>query len=272
MKDSDCVAFLQSVLPRLKMRWPGFRKVRRQVCKRVDRRLRELRLPDTRAYRDYLETHPDEWSLLDEFCRIPISRFYRDRGVFDFLRERVLPELAESIGAGELRCWSAGCASGEEPYTLTIIWRLCLAERFPNVSLHVLASDVQPGMLDRARRACYSASSLKDLPAPWRPLAFDETEDGFCLKPQFRENVGFHRQDIRESMPEGPFQLILCRHLVFTYFDADLQRRLLDALTDHLTPGGILVAGKQEPLPNLPKGLNPLSPNMGVYCRHGSPR
>jgi chemotaxis protein methyltransferase CheR len=265
MKDSDCVVFLQSVLPRLRMRWPGFRKVRRQVCKRVDRRLRELGLADAHAYRDYLETHANEWSLLDEFCRIPISRFYRDRGVFDLLRERVLPQLAENIGAGELRCWSAGCASGEEPYTLTIIWRLALAKRFPNVALGIVASDVQLGMLDRARRACYKASSLKDLPQPWRPLAFDETEDGFRLKPQFRENVKFRRQDIRESMPDGPFHLILCRHLAFTYFDAELQRRMLDRFTDRLTPGGILVGGKQETLPSLPPSLAEARPNFGVY-------
>ena len=77
MKDSDCVDFLQWALPRLGLRWPGFRKVRKQVCKRVDRRLRELGVPDAKTYRDFLEKHREEWSVLDSFCRIPISRFYR---------------------------------------------------------------------------------------------------------------------------------------------------------------------------------------------------
>ena len=99
MNDLDCVQFLQWALPMMRMRWPGFRKVRRQVCKRVDRRLRRLGLVDVTAYRAYLDDHPDEWSQLDQLCRIPISRFYRDRGVFDLLRDDVLPSLAAAARA-----------------------------------------------------------------------------------------------------------------------------------------------------------------------------
>ena len=99
MNDLDCVQFLQWALPKMRMRWPGFRKVRRQVCKRVDRRLRRLGLVGVAAYRAYLDDHPDEWSELDQLCRIPISRFYRDRGVFDLLRDDVLPSLAADTRA-----------------------------------------------------------------------------------------------------------------------------------------------------------------------------
>jgi chemotaxis protein methyltransferase CheR len=80
MSDSQCVVFLQWALPRLRVRWAGFRKVRRQVCRRVWRRARELGLADLVAYRAYLEEHPEEWALLDSMARITISRFYRDRG------------------------------------------------------------------------------------------------------------------------------------------------------------------------------------------------
>ena len=90
MTDSDCVEFLQWALPRLKMRWPGFRKVRKQVGKRIRRRMRDLKLNGLSDYRCYLETHADEWARLDEICRITISRFYRDKGVFDELRDTVL--------------------------------------------------------------------------------------------------------------------------------------------------------------------------------------
>ena len=114
MRDSRCVEFLQWALPRLRMRWPGFRRVRRQVCKRIDGRLRELGLDNTAAYQEYLENNPAEWHVLDDFCRISISRFYRDRSVFDCLRDDVLPNLAAraaALGERQLRCWSAGCAS-----------------------------------------------------------------------------------------------------------------------------------------------------------------
>ncbi|MFB3131394.1 MAG: CheR family methyltransferase, partial [Rhodothermales bacterium] len=123
MKDTACVDFLQWALPKLHMRWPGFRKVRRQVCKRVRRRMRTLGLDHTEAYRAYLEAHPDEWDVLDAMCRITISRFYRDRGVFDLLRATLLPQRAQrATDETTLRCWSAGCASGEEVYTLKILW------------------------------------------------------------------------------------------------------------------------------------------------------
>lgn len=84
-RDAQWVSFLQWALPRLGLRWPGFRKVRRQVIKRIARRIEALQLGDLDSYRRYLETHEQEWLRLDDFCRITISRVYRDRRVFDSL-------------------------------------------------------------------------------------------------------------------------------------------------------------------------------------------
>ena len=81
MKDDRCVGFLQWLLPQLHMRWQGFRKVRTQVCKRIQRRISELELTDVDAYRQYLLTHADEWRILDHSCRVTVSRFYRDKVV-----------------------------------------------------------------------------------------------------------------------------------------------------------------------------------------------
>jgi len=175
MNDSQCIQFLQWALPRLGMRWAGFRKVRRQVCNRARRRASELGLSDLSTYRTYLEAHPEEWTVLDGLTPITISRFYRDRGTFEFLAHEVVPTLSSQASArnsNTLYVWSAGCASGEEPYTLAIIWELELAHRFPPHSIRILATDVHTAMLARARRACYPASSLRDLPAHWRTKAF----------------------------------------------------------------------------------------------------
>ena len=134
MNDTHCIAFLQWALPRLGMRWAGFRKVRRQVCNRARRRARELGLSDLTAYRAYLETHPEEWAVLDQLTPITISRFYRDRGVFEHLAREVLPTLAARAinrGSDSLEIWSAGCASGEEPYTLAILWEAELTQQVP---------------------------------------------------------------------------------------------------------------------------------------------
>ena len=119
MKDDACIRFLQWALPRLHMRWPGFRKVRNQVCKRLARRLTALDLPDGDAYRRYLSDHPDEWQVLDSLCRPVVTRFYRDTRVFERLSDDILPGLAsaaQSVRRDTLTAWSIGSASGEEPY------------------------------------------------------------------------------------------------------------------------------------------------------------
>ena len=270
MGDDDCVRFLQWCLPQLHMRWAGYRKVRRTVCKRVRRRVRELGLEDLAAYRGLLEESPEEWRRLDSFCRIPISRFYRDRQVFRTLAQTVLPELAQRAQDSqrrELHCWSAGCASGEEPYSLRIAWLEGAARSFPNHRLAVLASDADEGMLARARRGCYGSGSLKDLPHDDIARAFAETDGEFCLRPEFTADVQFVLQDLREAWPAGPFDLILCRNLAFTYFDRALQLRVFAALDQCLHKDGYLVIGSHEKLPNGAATYVALGPNLPIYRR-----
>lgn len=125
MKDEACICFLQWALPQLHMRWPGFRKVHGQVCKRLALRLEELQLADLKKYRMYLQDNPLEWHLLDAMCRITISRFYRDKEIYNFLNFHVFPELIENARQQVnkiLSCWCIGAASGEEPYSLSLLW------------------------------------------------------------------------------------------------------------------------------------------------------
>jgi chemotaxis protein methyltransferase CheR len=268
MNDMECVGFLQWALPELRMRWPGFRKVRGQVCKRIGRRLIELGLTDVAAYRSFLENHPEEWVWLDSLCRITISRFWRDRAVWDFLRDALVPELAHRVeerGGTTLCCWSAGCACGEELYTLGLIWSFVVAGQFPGVALRLLGTDADERMLERAREASYVGSSLKDLPRAWRELAFEPRERRFVLRPELREGVELTPQDLRSVLPEGSFDLILCRNLVFTYFEESLQEELLPRILERLTPGGALVIGIHERLPGAPRGLAPWNAALGVY-------
>ncbi len=268
MKDSDCVEFLQWALPKLHLRWPGYRKVRRQVCRRIDRRLKELNLPHVAAYRAYLDNHPPEWSVLDSLCWIPLSRFYRDKGVFQLLEREVLPHLVQNAlaaGRNKLRCWSIGSASGEEPYTLAILWKTVLEPQFPGLGLHILATDVDPHAIERAGQACYSASSLKELPADWRAHAFVLTPEGFVVKPAYRELVSFELQDIRTTVPDEWFDLILCRYVVFTYFDDIQQREILVKIEQKLVVGGVLVIGSTEDLPEGATLLTPWTKTARVY-------
>lgn len=270
MRDKDCVRFLQWCLPRLGLRWAGFRKVRGTVCKRVGRRLRELGLEDVEAYRVRLAEDSEEWARLDTFCRIPISRFYRDRGVFDAIREDVLPTLAEMArarGDREIRCWSAGCASGEEVYSLKIAWTHGCGPVFPGIKISIVGTDADETMLRRAETACYGQGSLKDLPRDLIDPCFVRRGELLCLRPELREGISFELQDIRNVWPTGVFDLVLCRNLVITYFAPSLQAKALSQIDRKLRSGGYFVLGSHESLPAQMVGYTQLDRGVPVYRR-----
>lgn len=272
MQDTECIRFLQQALPRLGYRWPGYRKVRRQVCKRIGRRLTALGLIDLDAYESYLAAHAEEWTVLDAMCGITISRFYRDNGMFRGLGSEVVPHLAAMAaarGATEFCCWSAGCASGEEAYSMAMVWRFDVAPRFPGLALRLIATDSNPGLLRRARRGCFGRGSLKELPAEWLARAFVVTDGRFCVESGFRDGISFRCQDIRRRMPRGPFDLVLCRNLVFTYFAEDLQREVGARLRERMGAGGALVLGSHECLPRGLAGFEPWDHERAIY-RNGA--
>jgi chemotaxis protein methyltransferase CheR len=246
--------------------------VRRIVSRRIEARRAALGLGDLAAYAGYLESHPAEWAVLDAACRIPLSRFYRDRAVFECLERVVLPALgamAVARGARELRCWSAGCAAGEEPYTLAIVWRLRVASRFPGLHARIVATDAEPQMIAAAARACYPPHALRDLPPDLAARALTPSPAGACVAAAYRADVEFRVQDVRLAAPEGRFHLILCRNLAFTYFDEPSQRRALARLVDALEPGGALVVGLTESLPEGLGGLVPWSARLRIYRSPG---
>jgi len=249
----------------LRKRWAGFRKVRRQVCRRIQGRMRELGLEGFQAYRAFVETHAEEWQVLDALCRVTISRFYRDRGVFDLLGSRVLPELAERAvteGRKRIDVWSAGCGSGEEPYTVGLVWEHAVRRTHPGCEVYVLGTDANPLLLRRATEARYSASTLKDLPEDLE-RAFEPAADEYLLAPRYRAPVRFLAHDVRTEPPRGPFDLVLCRNLVFTYFDEQLQLEIAELLISVVRPSGYLVIGAHEQLPD---GIEALTAVDGGRC------
>jgi len=269
MNDESCICFLQWALPHLHMRWPGFKKVRGQVCKRLGRRLEELNLIDLKSYRAYLQNTPLEWHILDSMCRITISRFYRDRGVYDFLRAEFFPELIENSqrkGETLLSCWCIGAASGEESYSVSLLWEMSGLEK-KGVDLKILATEVDQRMITRARLGCYPASSIRELPAAMRTRAFTRRDDQFCLKEKYKKRVQFLQQDIRNGQPDSTFHLILCRNLVFTYFSLALQEEIIPKIILCLKPGGALVIGTHERLPGSLPELAPWSHGKTIYRR-----
>jgi chemotaxis protein methyltransferase CheR len=225
--------------------------------------MKELGLEGFAAYRKQLTADQDEWKVFDDLCHITISRFFRDSRVFEALSERVLPEIAARAveDRRQARFWSAGCASGEEPYTLKIIWDLAVASDFPGLECSVLATDVDDAVLERARKGCYAKGSLRELPEAFVAKGFDRRGALFCVRPRHREGVSFFRQDLRSEAPDGAFDIILCRNVAFTYFEPALQKKVLVSLLGHLSRPGYLVLGADE---RLPQEMSCLVPCPGV--------
>lgn len=252
------------------MRWPGFRKVRKQVCKRLDHRLQELNLASAEAYSIYLESHAEEWKILDGLTRVTISRFYREKAVFLFIEKQVIPALVQRAMERDdrkLRVLCLGSASGEEPYTLAILWQLQYQTQFPEFTLEIIATDSNPDLIRRSLQACYPYSSVRNLPESLRQSAFDFHADAYCLKPAFQHGVQFIEQDVRENLPNGPFDLVLCRNLAFTYFDESLQQRVLDKIDHVLRNDGVLVIGIHEQLPGQQTAFHPWSERLRIFSK-----
>jgi chemotaxis protein methyltransferase CheR len=272
MTDAALVAFLEWAVARLGLRWRGVGSFRSTVRKRLTRRLGELGLADLEAYRARLETDASEWAHLEAMCRIPISRLYRDAAVFDRLAFEILPErarAAEREGRANVRVWSAGCASGEEPYTLAMIWRCDVAPSHPTLGLDLVATDADETMLARARRGAYGAGSVRELPSRLREHALRLERDGavFVVDDELRAAVRFEQQDLRRAMQEGPFDVVLCRNMLLTYIDEKQQPALLEALVRRVMPGGALVVGARETMPTSPAvaALSLVSRAPGVF-------
>jgi chemotaxis protein methyltransferase CheR len=182
--------------------------------------------------------------------------FFREPAQLDVVRDQVLPDFRDRRSpARPLRVWGAGCASGEEPYTIALLAH----------DAEILATDVDPAVLGRAQAARYAPSSLRELPAALRDGAFGE--DG-VLAPRIRRRVTLMHHDIRDEPPAGPFDLVLCRNLAFTYFDDAAQRATLRRIASVTAPGGALVVGAHEELPAGQTDFEPWAPQHGVFRVH----
>lgn len=245
--------------------------MRGQVCKRIKRRIDELGIESFANYRQYLEKNTGEWEVLDRMARITISRFFRDRAVWDYLGETLLPRIVEkSLKKGRrTRCWTAGSASGEEPYTLALLWSKMILPRYPVAIPEIVATDADHHMLKRAEKGCYSRGSFKELPEEWIETAFTKKDSVYCLKDSYKEMVRFCRQDIREEMPGGKFDLVFCKNLVSMYFKKELAVDVFSRMSSKMRKDAILILGNHErfPLDEI-KEISLFDKNLNIYIKN----
>jgi chemotaxis protein methyltransferase CheR len=266
--NKDCVSFLKWAIPKLGKRWEGYRKVHGQVCTRINKRWEILGLYGFEAYKNHLQKYPEEWDNLDQMTHITISRFFRDKHQWLILEHKILPGLVKVAysKSQKFRVWSAGCASGEEPYSFAILWKKAVAADHPHLQLEIIATDTDLKMLSRAKGAKYTQSSLKEIPENWKNLAFENINNIFHLKHQYQKMVMFEKQDIRKAMPDGPFDIVFCKNLVAMYFCKEVATKLFQDISDRMNKAAWLFLGNHEEFPMREvKGIYEFDRGINIY-------
>lgn len=234
--------FLDEFLPSLGLSPAACR--RKALRRRIRKRMESQGIHEFSAYLSHLRNTPHEREALRPLLTVTISRFFRNRRVFDTLSRRVLLPLAEKGIPSS--AWSAGAASGEEAFTLRILW-----EELPDPKprLAILATDVDEACLGRAEEGLYEKSSLREVPRPAADRFFRKEGERYRLREDVVRSVTFRRHDLLRDPVPGVFDLVLCRNTAFTYFDAPRRISVAGAIASSLSPGGHLVIGRTETLP-----------------------
>lgn len=239
------------------------------VTARLSRRVAELGLGTIGEYLEILKgdrTGRELTSLIDALTTNYTS-FQREPGHFELLRNQILPGLAAATN--HIRVWSAGCATGEEPYTILMHAAECLGEQ--KLRLRLLATDISTRALEIAKAAVYPAERLRDIPDSWRRQFLQRgvgAQDGsFRIRRQIASRVEFQRLNLMEPFGHvGRFHVIFCRN-VMIYFDRPTQERLVGKFSLQLDPGGWLLIGHSEGLMGVRNELEYVMP--AVYRKPG---
>ncbi len=220
----------------------------RCLMRRLNVRMRAVGAADLEAYAAYLASHHEEVDRLFEALAINFSFFYRDRGLFSILGEQVLPDLVQRFPTGPLRIWSAGCAAGEEIYSLGILALETLAER-DHGRLALIGTDIDRPVLEEAREGAYNPSKVTFLDNPLIEQYFhsDAASGMLRVSDALRKRAQFRRADLLGPVPYRGVSLICCRN-VMIYLQPKHQEQILENLAAALRPGGVLALGRVERL------------------------
>jgi chemotaxis protein methyltransferase CheR len=268
----DDDAFRQ-LLHQFDLSWKGYRKVRKGVKRHIGRHIKQLDCHDMAAYVQLLQEDGDERRECRRLLSVSISRFFRDRGLWECLEKDVLPELIRTLttdrGKG-IRVWSAGCACGEEVYSLKILWSLMEEKRGSLPSFQVVASDLNETCLERARAGIYPASSLKEVPEILREQFFRGTGKRWVVSEGLKRGITWQMRDLLGPPPHEEFHLIFLRNNLLTYYRDNVKVPAFRKVVDRLVPGGYLVVGCHEGIPQQVVTLLPLPGHPGVFRNIGT--
>lgn len=234
------------------------------IYSRIVRRIRNLRLQSFRAYCEYLENHLDaELTNFVNAITTNLTSFFRESHHFDFLRDTVLPDIMlKQQRNRRLRIWSAGCSTGEEPYSLAITLHEALKGK-TGWNAKILATDLDTNVVAHGRKGVYGLDRFRGLDKKiinkyFTPYADDTVPSGLMAGEDIKQYITFNRLNLLGEWPmKGKFDVIFCRNVVI-YFSKDTQKVLFDRYADILQPNGYLFIGHSESLHGVTKRFESL--------------
>ncbi|HEX8857816.1 MAG TPA: CheR family methyltransferase [Actinomycetes bacterium] len=222
---------------------------RTSLTRRIDKRMQAIGVPTYLDYVDYLEVVPEEFIHLFNTILINVTGFFRDPPAWEYLAEEILRDILVARGPAEpLRIWSAGCASGQEAYTLAMLCAELLGVEGFRERVKIYATDVDEEALNQARSARYSAKEVEGVPADLLQRYFERNGQGhFVFSKDLRRSVIFGRHDLIQDAPISRIDLLVCRNTLM-YFNSEIQAHILSRFAFALREGGYLFLGKAEML------------------------
>jgi two-component system CheB/CheR fusion protein len=235
---------------------------RTSLSRRIQKRMTTVGVDSFSDYVDFLEDHPEEFPALFSSVLINVTGFFRDEASWSYLAERVLPDLLARPEPGEratatlrgvdrsnrqLRVWSAGCATGEEAYTLAMILAEQLGVEAFRERVKIYATDVDTDALSKAKRAAYTEHEVANVPETLLGKYFERTGGTYTFRRDLRRQVIFGRHDLTSDAPISRLDLLVCRNTLM-YLNAEVQTRILKSFHFALNDGGVLFLGRAETL------------------------
>ena len=237
--------------------------------RRMARRMAIHEIASLSLYADFLQRNPQEIDLLFKEVLIGVTGFFRDAEVWQYLADTTLPEmLARQHGEHHLRAWVVGCSTGEEAYSLAMIF-MEARDKLPrphDVTLQIFASDLSPDAIATARRGHYPGDISRSVSAERLARFFSVHGDGYQINGEIRDLILFAQQDVVLDPPFTRLDLISCRNLLI-YFDQSLQRKLIPLFHYSLRAGGLLLLGSSETVGRHTQLFAPIKAKLRLYLR-----
>lgn len=218
---------------------------RSTLIRRFQHRMRQLNIEDYPSYLEYLQFHINEYRALLNEVLINVTGFFRDQAVWDYLAVSLIPQIIRQQPNQVIRVWSAGCAGGQEIYSLLILLAEALGIESCLQRVQCYATDADEAALQQARQGIYSNSEVSGIRPEWLEKYFQRTESNYIFHPQLRRTIIFGRHNLTQDAPISKLDLILCRN-VLIYFNPHVQMSILVRFHFALKKTGFLVLGQSE--------------------------